>query len=76
MLDDPGEVQDMVNRLSELNPESSSRYRYNLPKLLAYQQQWRLKNPKADKATKDRYYTKQKPKHYQLHENINEDLGY
>jgi len=62
MLDDPAVIQDIVKRLRDLNPEPPPKYRYNLPKLLAYQKEWRLKNPKADKAIKDRYYTKPKAK--------------
>lgn len=62
MLDDPAVIQDIVKRLRELNPEPRPKYRYNLPKLLAYQKQWRLKNPRAAKAIKDKYYTKSEAK--------------
>jgi len=62
MLDDPAVIQDIIKRLRELNPEPSPKYRYNLPKLLAYQKQWRLKNPGAAKAIQDKYYTKPEAK--------------
>ncbi len=55
-------IQDILKRLRDINPEPPPKYRYNLPKLLSYQKEWRLKNPKADKAIKDRYYTKPRAK--------------
>lgn len=58
MLDDPAVIEDILKRLRELNPEPPPKYRYNLPKLRAYQNRWRLKNPRAAKAIKDKYYTK------------------
>ena len=62
MLDDPAVIQDIVKRLREVNPEPPPKYRYNYPKLLAYQKQWRVKNPRAAKAIKDKYYTKSEAK--------------
>ena len=62
MLDDPAVIQDIVKRLRDLNPEPSPKYRYNLPKLLTYQKEWRSKNPKKEKAKRDKYYTKPESK--------------
>ena len=62
MLDDPSVIQDIVKRLRDLRPEPPPKYRYNLTEVLAYQKQWRLKNPEADKAIKDRYYAKPEAK--------------
>jgi len=64
MLDDPAVIQDIVKRLRDLNPEPLPKYRYNLPKLLAYQKQWRSQNPEKEKAKRDKAYTKPRAKEF------------
>jgi len=62
MLEDPETVKYIMERLRELNPEQLPKYNYNLKKLLAYQKEWRSKNPRKEKAKRDRYYSKPKSK--------------